>query len=413
MLNKDEITILRSIKLVPFLILLPSLIVITVIFQNNNQVYSNNIDQLIASAINKQPAFIQHELLTKKRSLDQENRQQLIKTMAIGGSTCLIIFLISLAFAHKIKRHFIHYNLSVKDKTNQLNELNLHLESKVKKRTKALVASNKELEQALNNLQQTQSKLITSEKMASMVGLVTGVAHELNTPMGIMMTALSQIENEIEKIYEKIKAKKISKNELVRSELACQTSVALLQNNLDKSIKLVQNFKSLSIAGKQEQQQEFSINELINTLNDSYQSLLNEQNITLNVFGADDVIILSYQDVVIDVLSQLIDNSITHAFNHGDDAQITLMLSTTNEQLLIDYVDNGKGLCEEAKARIFDLFYTTKRNSHCTGLGMPIVYNQVTQQLQGTIEYKAPPHQGVGFTITLPMLYQKTAYQLI
>jgi hypothetical protein len=67
--------------------------------------------------------------------------------------------------------------------------------------------------------------------MASMVGLVTGVAHELNTPMGIMMTALSQIENEIEKIYEKIKTKKISKNELVRSELTCQTSVALLQNN--------------------------------------------------------------------------------------------------------------------------------------------------------------------------------------
>jgi signal transduction histidine kinase len=231
--------------------------------------------------------------------------------------------------------------------------------------------------------------------------------------MGIMMTALSQIENEIEKIYEKIKTKKISKNELLRSELACQTSVALLQNNLDKSIKLVQNFKSLSIASKQEQQQEFSINELINTLSDSYQSLLNEQSITLNVFGEDDVIILSYQDVVIDVLSQLIDNSITHAFNHGDDAQITLMLSTTNEQLLIDYVDNGRGLCEEAKARIFDLFYTTKRNSHCTGLGMPIVYNQVTQQLQGTIEYKAPQHQGVGFTITLPMLYQKTAYQLI
>jgi C4-dicarboxylate-specific signal transduction histidine kinase len=86
--------------------------------------------------------------------------------------------------------------------------LTLHLESKVKKRTKALVTSNKELEQALNNLQQTQSKLITSEKMASMVGLVTGVAQELNTPMGIMMTALSQIENEIEKIYEKIKTKK-------------------------------------------------------------------------------------------------------------------------------------------------------------------------------------------------------------
>jgi signal transduction histidine kinase len=89
------------------------------------------------------------------------------------------------------------------------------------------------------------------------------------------------------------------------------------------------------------------------------------------------------------------------------------MLSTTNEQLLIDYVDNGRGLCEEAKARIFDLFYTTKRNSHCTGLGMPIVYNQVTQQLQGSIEYKTPQHQGIGFTITLPMLYQKTAYQLI
>jgi len=125
------------------------------------------------------------------------------------------------------------------------------------------------------------------------------------------------------------------------------------------------------------------------------------------------VIVESYKDVIVDVLTQLMENSLMHAFFEVESPRITIRVSASNDQLMLDYFDNGLGLSDEGKDKIFELFYTTKRNSNCTGLGMPIVYNQVTQKLQGNISYTQPSLQGTGFTITIPMLYKTEAYRLI
>ncbi|GEM_PF-6343966 len=125
------------------------------------------------------------------------------------------------------------------------------------------------------------------------------------------------------------------------------------------------------------------------------------------------MIVNSYKDVIIDVLTQLIENSLTHAFNEIDSPCITIRVSVTNVQLIIDYFDNGVGLSNEGKDKVFELFYATKRNSSCSGLVMPIIYNQVTQKLQGTITYTQHSVQGTGFTIIIPMLYKTEAYRLI
>ncbi len=117
-----------------------------------------------------------------------------MQALAISATISLILLIISLTFAKNIKRRFLRYKLNVTEKKQQLNELNLSLEDKVTNRTKALAASNGDVELALNSLKDTQTKLISSEKVASMVSLVTGVAHELNTPLGIMLTSISQIE---------------------------------------------------------------------------------------------------------------------------------------------------------------------------------------------------------------------------
>ena len=356
---------------------------------------------------------IENVILAKKQALNKKNHQELIQALAIGATISLLLFFISIAFANNIKNRFQRYNAKVTEKTQQLNELNLSLEDKVIDRTQALAASNKELELALLNLKNTQEKLIASEKMASMVSLVTGVAHELNTPLGIMVTSISQIENEIEKLFIKIKSQKITRSELLRSEKTCRLGVELLNGSLNKSIRLINNFKSLSTYGEPEQAKKFSANKLIQTLSDSYQSVLKSHNTQLTLAFKDEVMVMSYKDVIIDVLTQLIENSLTHAFNDTDSPRITIQVSANNDQLIIDYFDNGLGLSYEAKDKMFDLFYTTKRNSNCTGLGMPIVYNQVTQKLQGSIKYTQPSQQGTGFTITMPMLYKTEAYQLI
>ena len=356
---------------------------------------------------------IENVILAKKQALNKKNQQELIQALAIGATISLLLFFISIAFANIIKNRFQRYNAKVTEKTQQLNELNLSLEDKVIDRTQALAASNKELELALLNLKNTQEKLIASEKMASMVSLVTGVAHELNTPLGIMVTSISQIENEIEKLFIKIKSQKITRTELLRSEEACRLGVELLNGSLHKSIRLINNFKSLSTYSEPEQAKKFSANKLIQALSDSYQSVLKTHNTQLALAFKDEVMVMSYKDVIIDVLTQLIENSLTHAFNDIDCPCITIQVSASNDQLIIDYFDNGLGLSYEAKDKMFDLFYTTKRNSNCTGLGMPIVYNQVTQKLQGSIKYTQPSQQGTGFTITMPMLYKTEAYQVI
>ena len=355
---------------------------------------------------------IDNVVLLKKVVLNKKNQLKLLQTLAVGATISLLLYLISLAFANNIKKRFQIYRIKVTEKTQQLNELNLSLEEKVTNRTQALAASNEELELALVSLKNTQKKLIASEKMASMVGLVTGVAHEFNTPLGIMVTSISQIENEIEKVFDKIKLQQLTRSELQRSEEACRLGVELLNGSLNKSVQLIKNFKSLSIYSEPGQAKKFSINKLIQSLSDSYQSVLKAHNTQLDLAFIDEVMINSYKDVIIDVLSQLIENSLTHAFNGIASPSITIQVSAINDHLLIDYFDNGLGLTDEAKDKVFELFYTTKRNSNCTGLGMPIVYNQVTQKLQGTIQTQAN-QQGTGFTITLPMLYKTSAYQLV
>jgi signal transduction histidine kinase len=356
---------------------------------------------------------IENVVLSKKIALNKKNQVKLIKTLALGATTSLILFLISLAFSNNIKQRFQRYKASVTEKTQQLNELNLHLEDKVSNRTQALAVSNKELELTLTSLKNTQEKLIASEKMVSMVGLVTGVAHELNTPLGIMVTSISQIEDEITKIFEKIKSQHLSRSELQRREQACRLGLELLNSSLDKSIQLIKSFKSLSTYNKREQPQKFSLNKLIKSLSNSYQSVLKKHNTQLTLVFIDEVMVKSYKDVIVEVLTQLIENSLTHAFNEIDSPGITIRVSATNDHLIIDYSDNGVGLNDEGKNKVFELFYTTKRNSSCTGLGMPIIYNQVTQKLQGSITYTQPSTQGTGFTINIPMLYKTEAYRLI
>lgn len=345
---------------------------------------------------------IENVVVAKKALLNQQHKMELIQAIALGATVSLVLLFISLAFANNIKSRFLRYNQNVTEKTQQLNDLNLSLEDKVVKRTQALKTSNEELESALANLKNTQEKLITSQKMASMVDLVTGVAHELNTPLGIMLTSMSQVENELEKVFAKIKSQQLTRKDLQRSEESCQLGLQLLSGNLDKSIQLIKNFKSLSIYSKAEQANKFSLNKVVQSLSDSYQANLKAQNTQLLVHFTEEVQLISYMDVIVDVLNQLIENSLTHAFKDIAEPMINLRVAVTDSNVVIEYFDNGLGLGQGGEDKVFELFYTTKRSTKCTGLGMPIVYNQVTQVLEGSIEYKQFNNQGAGFTIIIP-----------
>lgn len=339
----------------------------------------------------------------KKIALDEKYKQKLLQASLIGGTVTIVLFIISLVFANAIKRRFEAYKLNVNEKRSLLNALNRDLENKVISRTTELTKTNNELEAALSSLKQTQVKLIESEKMSSMVNVVSGIAHELNSPLGVMLTSISQIENKVERIFSQLKAQKLSKKELLQLEDSSQIGFELLNRNLDKAIQLVQHFKSLSMDSKDNTLTTFSITELIQLLCDSYQGILKNHQVSLQLNLTDNTLIKSNKAVLTEVLSQLIDNSLLHAFTNTHHKIIAIEVTHNTEAIIINYQDNGQGLCQQGIKKIFEPFYTTKRSTNCTGLGMPIVYNQINYKLQGNIQCEPALPTGLKFIIRVPL----------
>jgi signal transduction histidine kinase len=345
---------------------------------------------------------IEDVIRIKKQVLAKKNKEELIQTMVVGTSICFVLFLISLAFSNTIKSRFQAYRIKVTVKNQQLNELNLHLEDKVNTRTLALKESNDELESTLERLKNTQSKLLESEKMASMVGVVSGIAHELNTPLGIMVTSVSQLESEFSFAVDKVKSHKLSLNDLEQIEETVDLALGLVNRNLQKSIQLIKNFKSLSIYSESEQAQTFSLNKLIKSVSDASKGILKEHNTQLLIDIDSEIVVSSHKKVLVDVLSQLINNSLTHAFSDVSTPCITIKASEKDQQVCLEFFDNGLGFQDGDINKVFELFYTTKRNTSCTGLGLPIVFNQVVHLLSGSIECFQQPDKGLVFKIVFP-----------
>jgi len=341
------------------------------------------------------------ELLARKKAqLNERNSKELIQSITVSSIVFVLLFIVSLFFSTSIKRRFQIYQEKVKQKNLDLHDLNVNLERLVLTRTVALEELNKELEVTLDDLKSTQSKLLESEKMASMVGLVSGIAHELNTPLGIMVTAISQVENEIESFFEKLKKQQITRKDLLHVEETWSLGYKLLDTNLQRSVQLVHNFKSLSTQQYIDNVDVFFLKMLLSSLRSIFERRFKSLGIDFIVEIEEGHTLTSYQGVLVDVLTQLIINSLTHAFENIGNPRITISVSESNGIVEINYCDNGVG--SENIDKIFEPFYTTKRGSDCTGLGLAIIYNQVVHKLNGTIECSLLQVQGLAFNIKIP-----------
>lgn len=336
----------------------------------------------------------------KKAALNEKNNRELMQSVILGFVVSLGLFLLSLLFSNTIKRRFQHYQDNVNAKSAALNDLNVNLERLVLTRTTALEGANKDLEATLDNLKSTQGKLLESEKMASMVGLVSGMAHELNTPLGIMVTSISQLELEIDFLFEKLHLQQLTRKDLQRVKDAWAIGHRLLDVNLDRSVQLVNNFKSLSMHNDADEIQIFSIKLLINSIVDTFRKQFKTLGVQVDVDIKNDTLVNSYQWVLIEVFSQLINNSLTHGFSQTSAPCIYITVQEAGSTIEINYSDNGCG--SKNTHQIFDLFYTTQRGTGCTGLGLPIVYNQVVHKLLGTISCAVEKQQGLAFSISIP-----------
>jgi len=262
------------------------------------------------------------------------------------------------------------------------------------------------LQNALNKLEQTQKMLIESEKMAALGNLVAGVAHEMNTPIGIAVQATSGTIDRTKDIAKQLKKENITKKILVDYLNYVFESSNLAYSNLKRTAELIRSFKLVSVDQSTEELRKFRFKSYCSDILISLQSKFKNKDIKVKVECDEKLIIESYPGVFAQIITNLVINSILHGFENQNDGQILIKAEKGKKTLKIIYKDNGKGMSEDILKKIFNPFFTTNKQ-HGTGLGMHIIYNLVTQKLNGSIICESKINEGVSFIIIVPVNSKK------
>ncbi len=254
------------------------------------------------------------------------------------------------------------------------------------------------LEASLDKLQAAQSHIIETEKMAAMGSLVAGVAHELNTPIGVCITATSATEEVIDQAREK----KLTSQIVNDTFNQISDYLELIGRNLTRSANLINIFKEVAVEFPIQHQEPFNLKELLTDINSTLKNKYASSPYTVNLTCNEKLWMNSHSSLFIHIFSNLTTNSINHGFNRDIDGEINIIVTEPNESgLIITYSDNGKGMTDSQVEKIFEPFFTSKRGQGGPGLGMTIVYNTVAK-LNGHIECKSQLGDGTTFIIKLP-----------
>ncbi|MCJ8269606.1 MAG: HAMP domain-containing histidine kinase, partial [Psychrosphaera sp.] len=242
-----------------------------------------------------------------------------------------------------------------------------------------------------------QDQLVESEKQAALGHLVTGVAHELNTPLGICTTASSIISEKSKKLKQKFDTNTLTKLDLEHFIDSLSGSSQLLSTNLNRASTLIERFKQVSAQQHTELSRWFNLSALMNTL----KAIFTDNDIQIHCNKS--IKTHSCPIALTRVLEQLIENSITHGFNGKNQGKITINIQQSKDWIEINYEDNGVGIDPSIAAKAFDPFVTTSRNSGNVGIGLHIIANTVTQTLKGTLCFCDKADNGMKLQIRFPV----------
>ncbi len=284
-----------------------------------------------------------------------------------------------------------------------LQQLNVDLEHRVEYRTRQLKQSNDELQEALDRLKNTQEQLIQSEKMSLLVSLVAGVAHEINTPVGVGVTAASYLEQVTKEFGMLYHSGTIKRSELEAYIKTVTEAAHIILQNMQLASQRTQSFKEVAVDQVGGKKRRFDLKSYIDEVLLNLKPKLKNTSHTVTVNCPDGLFIHSYPGAFSQIISNLIMNSLLHGFEHKEQGEISLNVSSRDELLFLDYRDNGKGMTHEHCSRVFEAFFTTKREQGGSGLGMNIVQNLVTRKLRGQIECESEPGVMTRFLIRLPL----------
>lgn len=274
-----------------------------------------------------------------------------------------------------------------------------------KKKAEAELRTAKEnAELALVELREAQQNLIDAERLAALGGLVAGVAHEVNNPVGISLTVASSFARRSEIFDAELKSDQpLRRSKLEEFVQACRDASQQLVANLQRAGELIQSFKQVAVDRSHAERRQFDLKEATNQIVASLRPVLRKSPITVSIGIADGLVLDSYPGAYGQVLTNLFLNAVTHGFPDSRPGTITITAAERNAQEVdIIFSDDGIGMGPDVQRQAFDPFFTTRRNKGGTGLGLHIVYNLVTQQLDGRLTLDSRPGRGTSMRITLP-----------
>ncbi|ASP47467.1 sensor histidine kinase [Cognaticolwellia beringensis] len=277
------------------------------------------------------------------------------------------------------------------------------LENKINKRTEALKESNQELLSTLEKLHQFQSHLVESEKMASLGDMVAGVAHEVNTPIGLGVTASTLLADRLNEIKSAFEHKTLKSSQLKKFLHDSGENIAIIYRNLNRAADLISSFKKVAVDQSSEDIRIFDVKELLREVLLTLRPQLDNLPYIIKIDCPDDLTVKSKPGPINQILINLIMNSIIHGFEGKETGQISITVMSLSNQLNILFKDDGVGVDESIKHKVFEPFTTTKRGEGGSGLGMHLVYNLVTQALGGSIVLSSETGQGVSIEINFPI----------
>jgi signal transduction histidine kinase len=261
--------------------------------------------------------------------------------------------------------------------------------------------ANAQLSSSLRKLEKAKNQLVESEKFAALGQLVAGVAHELNTPIGVSITSASAMTATVESFEAEIQSGKVKKSSLLKHLEQMKSAQELTLRNLTRAGNLIQSFKQVSADQSMSGDREIELYSYLEEILQTLDVTLKQQGIVWELKGENVKLSIDPCQFA-QVVQNLVMNCQRHAFTDVKDPRIDIRLYSDSEGVYLTIKDNGIGMDKAIKDKIFEPFYTTKRGTGGTGLGMHIVYNLITQSFGGTISVDSSPGKGCSFLLKFP-----------
>jgi signal transduction histidine kinase len=279
-------------------------------------------------------------------------------------------------------------------------------ESQLKMATqhRLLEHKNKDLQQLISQLKSAQTELLQKEKMASLGGLVAGIAHEINTPLGICVTGVSHLQEEFKIVKESMATNTLTENKLLDFFEDVEEILTILSTNTQRGASLVNSFKQVAVDQTSNEVRTINLHQYISEVILSLKPNLKRTAIKIEVLCEQTLSINVDAGAISQILSNLILNSVKHGFDDGVEGNILIEAYIKNNNIVLRYRDDGNGIDDKELEKLFEPFYTTKRGSGGSGLGTHLVYNLVTGSLNGKITVKSKLGKGLAYLIKFPMI---------